>query len=56
MGTNFFLGLCRDKPLWGELKLYGGEEGGGGGGGGGVIFITAISLFHFFRNRQYPEK
>ena len=50
VGTNFFLGLCRNKPLWGELKLYGGE------GGGGVIFSTAISLFHFFRNRQYPEK
>ena len=46
VGTNFFLGLCRDKPLWGELKLY----------RGGVIFITAISLFHFFRNRQHPEK
>ena len=23
---------------------------------GGVIFITALSLFHFFRNSQYPEK
>ena len=45
--------------------------GGGGGGGvlylwrgageelnymGGVIFITAISLFHFFRKSQHPEK
>ena len=32
---------------------------GGGGGGGvklGVIFITAISLFHFFRKSQHPEK
>ena len=23
---------------------------------GGVIFITAISLFHFFRKSQHPEK
>ena len=23
---------------------------------GGVIFITTISLFHFFRNSQHPEK
>ena len=23
---------------------------------GGVIFITTLSLFHFFRNSQYPEK
>ena len=23
---------------------------------GGVIFITIISLFHFIRNNQYPEK
>ena len=23
---------------------------------GGVIFITTLSLFHFFRNSQHPEK
>ena len=28
----------------------------GGEGGGGVIFITIMSLFHFFRNSQHPEK
>ena len=32
------------KPLWGELKIY-----------GGVIFITTISLFYFFRNWKHPE-
>ena len=25
VGTNFFLTIVEDKPLWGELKLYGGE-------------------------------
>ena len=35
-----------DKPLWRELKLYEGR----------VIFITIMSLFHFFRNSQHPEK
>ena len=43
-GLNFFLDLWGDKPLWGELKLY-----------GRVIFITTVSLFHFFRNSQHPE-
>ena len=46
VGTNFFLTIVEDKPLWGELKLY----------GGGVIFITTPSLFYFFRNSQHPEK
>ena len=44
-GQNFFLNLWGDKCQWGELKLYGGS-----------IFITTISLFHFFRNSQHPEK
>ena len=30
----------------GDLKLYEGV----------IIFITTISLFHFFRNSQHPEK
>ena len=42
---KFFLRFVGDKPLWRELKLY-----------GGVIFITTISLFHFFRNSQHLEE
>ena len=42
VGTKFFLTFVGDKPLWGELKLY-----------GGVIFVTTLSLFHLFRN-SYP--
>ena len=34
-----------DKLPGGELKLY-----------GGVMFSTTLSLFHFFRNSQHPEK
>ena len=45
-GQNFFLYLWGDKPLWEELKLYEGL----------IIFITTISLFHFFTNSQHPEK
>ena len=37
VGTEFFLHLREDKPIWGELKLY--------GGGGGVIFITTPNYF-----------
>ena len=45
-GQNFFLHLWGNKYLWeGELKIYGGS-----------IFITTLSLFHFFRNSQHPEK
>ena len=45
-----------------------GGDGGGGGGGGFKFFgglrlyggeynlFTALSLFHFFRNGQHPEK
>ena len=44
-GQNFFLHLWGDKPLWGELKLY-----------GGVIVVTTLSSFHLFRNSQHPEK
>ena len=29
----------------GGIKIY-----------GGVIFITTLSLFHFFRNSKHPEK
>ena len=43
--TIFFLHLWGDKPLLGELKLY-----------GGVIFISTLSLFHFLKNSQHPEK
>ena len=25
-GQNFFIDLWGDKPLWGELKLYGGSN------------------------------
>ena len=46
VGQKLFLNLWEDKPLWGELKLY----------EGGVIFITTLSLFHFFRNSQHSEK
>ena len=42
---NFFLHLWEDQPLWGALKLY-----------GEVIFVTALSLFHLFRNSYNPEK
>ena len=45
MVANFFLTFVGDKSLWGELKIY-----------GGVIFITTLSLFHFFRNSQHQEK
>ena len=45
LGQDFFLNLRGNKPLWGELKLY-----------GGVIFITTRSLFYFFRNSQTPRK
>ena len=45
-GWNFFL------HLWG-IKLYG---KGGVKNIWGVIFITTVSLFHFFRNTQHPEK
>ena len=49
---KIFLYLWGIKPLW-----------GGGGVGGvkniwGVIFITTLSLFHFFRKHltcQYPQ-
>ena len=33
------------KIIWWELKIY-----------VRVMFITTLSLFHFFRNSQYPEK
>ena len=43
--AKMFSSICGgDKPLWGELKIY-----------GGVIFITTLSLFYFFRNRKHPE-
>ena len=54
VGIKLLLTFVGDRTLWGE---------GGGGGGGGeeelksydymgrVIFITTLSLFHFFRNR-----
>ena len=42
---NFFLHSWEDTPLWEELKSY-----------GGVIFITTLSLFHFFKNSQHPKK
>ena len=39
-----FLPFVRcDKPLWGELKIW------------GVIFVTTLSLFYFFRNRKHPQ-
>ena len=50
MGLNFSLDLCVGggggavNLYGGELKLYGGNN------------ITTISLFHFFRNSQNPEK
>ena len=34
---KFFLYLWQDKPLWVELKIY-----------GGVIFITILLHFHYF--------
>ena len=48
------------KILWGKvfsyisggLKLYGGGGRVAGGGGNITIFL----LFHFLRNRQYPER
>ena len=43
--AKMFSSICGgDKPLWGELKIY-----------GGVIFITTLSLFYFFRNRKHQE-
>ena len=39
--------FCREKfflHLWGDLKIY-----------GRVIFVTTLSLFHFFRNIQPLE-
>ena len=45
-GQNVFSHLWRDKPLWGELKLYGGR----------VKFVTALSLFHLFRNSIQKSK
>ena len=42
---HFFLHFWQDKPLWWELKIY-----------GGVTFITTLSLIQFFRNSQHPEK
>ena len=45
-GDKIFSYICGgNKPLWGELKLY-----------RGVIFITTLSLFHFFRYSQHPQK
>ena len=45
-GQYFFLHhLWQNKPLLWELKIY-----------GGVMFITTLSLIHFFRNSQHPEK
>ena len=43
-GKKFFLDLWGHKPLWGSYNYM-----------GGVIFITKISLFHFFKNIQLPE-
>ena len=48
------------KILWGQnfsyicwgINLHGGSKNYMGG----VIFITTLSLFHFFRNSQHPEK
>ena len=37
VATKFFLHLWQDKPLWVELKIY-----------GGVIFITMLLHFHYF--------
>ena len=34
---KFFLYLWQDKPLWVELKIY-----------GGAIFITVLLDFHYF--------
>ena len=46
---------------WGGEKGWGGGERGRGREGGktsmvGVIFITTVSLFHFFRNSQHRQK
>ena len=35
-GQKFFLHLWGDKPLWGELKLYGGSN---------IYYYTFIILF-----------
>ena len=46
---NFCLHLRQDKSLWVELKTN--------GGGCNIYYsITTISLFHFIRNSQHPEK
>ena len=38
VGTKCFLKFVGDRPLWGELNLY-----------GGVIFIITLSFFYFFK-------
>ena len=43
-GQSFFFHMQGDKPLWRELKLYGG------------ILITTLSLFNFFGNSETPRK
>ena len=44
---KFFLHLLQDKLLWVELKKWGSNI---------YYYITTLSLFHFFRNSQLPEK
>ena len=48
MGGNY-----NAKILWGQNFSY---ISGGTNLYGGEIFITTISLFHFFRNNKHPEK
>ena len=48
MGGNY-----NAKILWGQNFSY---ISGGTNLYGGEIFITTISLFHFFRNNTHPEK
>ena len=45
LNLKICLNFERDKPLWGELQIY-----------GEYFFITTLSLFHFFRKWQHPEK
>ena len=45
VGTKIFIRFMGDKPLWGELKLYGGSS---------IYYYNFI--ISFLGNSQHPEK